>query len=143
MSIRFLPALIPLLGFLALSLTACGGGSDENGSGAPPSTPTLGSRAMPGSTVTVTPEAAIHAGQETSLLIAAPDLPAGATVAAAIGLDRDTATALTLTALAANQWQTVVTLPDPLPAGTCVLVTLTLADGSVLESGYEDFVLAR
>ena len=48
-----------------------------------------------------------------------------------------------MTALAANQWRAALTLPNPLPAGTCVLVTLTLADGSVLESGTEDFVLVR
>ena len=127
-----------------LALAACGG-SGGGGSNVtpPPSTPTLGSRALPGSTVTVTPETAITAGQPASVLISAPDLPAGAAVAAAIGVDRDTATAVAVTALAANQWRAGLTLPNPLPAGTCVLVTVTLADGSVLESGYEDFVLAR
>jgi hypothetical protein len=64
-------------------------------------------------------------------------------VAAAIGIDRDTATVVPVTVVAANQWRAALTLPNPLPAGTCVLVTMTLADGSVLESGYEDFVLAR
>lgn len=133
------------LAFVALSLTACGGGggdSDSDNATPPPSTPMLGSRVMPGSTVTVTPETAISAGQPASVLITAPDLPAGATLAAAIGTDRDTATPATITPLAANHWRATLTLPTPLPAGACVLVTLTLADGSVLESGYEDFVLA-
>ena len=98
---------------------------------------------MPGSTITVTPETAIIAGQLVSVLISAPDLPAGATLSATVGADRETATAATLTPLPANQWRAALTLPNPLPFGTSVLVTVTLADGSVLESGLEDFVLAR
>ena len=135
------------LAVLALSLTACGGdgGGDGGSSSAtpPPTSPTLGSRAMPGTTVTVTPETAISAGQPASVLISAPDLPAGATLTAAVGVDRDTAATATITALSANQWRAAMTLPSPLPLGTCVLVTMTLADGSVLESGIDDFVLAR
>ena len=135
------------LAVLALSLTACGGdgGGDGGSSSAtpPPTSPTLGSRAMPGTTVTVTPETAISAGQPASVLISAPDLPAGATLTAAVGVDRDTAATATITALSANQWRAAMTLPSPLPLGTCVLVTMTLADGSVLESGRDDFVLAR
>ena len=135
------------LAVLALSLTACGGdgGGDGGGSSAtpPPTSPTLGSRAMPGTTVTVTPETAISAGQPASVLISAPDLPDGATLTAAVGVDRDTAATATITALSANQWRAAMTLPSPLPLGTCVLVTMTLADGSVLESGIDDFVLAR
>ena len=138
-----------VLAVLVLSLTACGGGGgggDSGGGGSatpPPSTPTLGSRAMPGATMTVTPETAISAGQSASVLISATDLPAGATLTAVVGVDRDTAAPATITALPANQWRAAMTLPSPLPVGTCVLVTLTLADGSVLESGTEDFVLAR
>ena len=132
------------LAVLALSLTACGGGSSGGSSATPPpTTPTLGSRAMPGTTVTVTPETAISAGQPASVLISATDLPAGATLTAVVGVDRDTAATATITALPANQWRAAMTLPSPLPVGTCVLVTLTLTDGSVMESGIEDFVLAR
>ena len=132
------------LAVLVLSLTACGGGGGGDGSAtSPPSTPMLGSRAMPGATITVTPETAISAGQPASVLISAPDLSAGATLTAAVGVDRDTAATATITALPANQWRAVMTLPSPLPLGTCVLVTVTLADGSVLESGIDDFVLAR
>ena len=133
---------------LAISLTACGGGGgDSAGDGGnvtpPPPTTTLGSRAMPGSAITVTPETAIIAGQPASVLISAPDLAAGATLSAAVGADRETAAPVTITALPANQWRAAMTLPNPVPIGTCVLVTVTLADGSVLESGLEDFVLAR
>jgi len=135
------------LAVLALSLTACGGGDGDGGDGGnvtpPPSTPTLGSRVMPGTTVTVTSETAINAGQPASVLISVPDMPAGATLTAAVGVDRDTAAAVTITALPANHWRAAMTLPSPLLVGTCVLVTVTLADGSVLESGMEDFVLAR
>ena len=130
---------------LAMSLTACGGGdsaSDGTVTSPPPGT-TLGSRAMPGSTITVTPETAISVGQPLTVLISAPDLPAGATLTATVGADRDTATTATLTPLPGNQWRAAMTLPSPLPMGTSVLVTVTLADGSVLESGLEDFVLAR
>ena len=130
---------------LALALTACGGGGDSasDGTVTPPPGTTLGSRAMPGSTITVTPESAISAGQPLSVLITAPDLPAGATLTATVGTDRDTAIAATLTPLPGNQWRAEMTVPSPLPVGTSVLVTVTLADGSVLESGLEDFVLAR
>lgn len=135
------------LAVLVLSLTACGGGGGDSGGGSsatpPASTPTLGSRVMPGATMTVTPETAISAGQPASVLISVTDLPAGATLTATVGADRDTAVAATITTLATNQWRAAMTLPSPLSVGTCVLVTLTLADGSVLESGTEDFVLAR
>lgn len=128
---------------LVFLLTACGGGGGNGSATPPPSTPTFGSRAMPGATISVTPETTISAGQPASVLISVTDLPAGATLTAAVGADRDTAAAATITALATNQWRAAMTLPTPLSAGTCVLVTLTLADGSVLESGKEDFVLAR
>ena len=133
------------LAVLALSLTACGGGGGDSGGNVtqPSTTPSLGSRALPGTTVTVTPETAISAGQPASVLISATDLPAGATLTAVVGVDRDRAAAATITALPANQWRAAMTLPSPLPVGTCVLVTVILANGSVLESGIEDFVLAR
>ena len=130
---------------LAMSLSACGGGGDGASDGPanpPPSNQSIGSRMMPGCNITVTSETAIVAGQPVSVLISAPDLPAGATLSATVGAERDTATAVTLTALPANQWRAAMTLPSPLPVGTSVLVTVTLADGSVLESGLEDFVLA-
>ena len=134
------------LAVLALSLTACGGsGGGGNGGNVtqPPTTPTLGSRALPGTTVTVTPETAISAGQPASVLISATDLPPGATLTAVVGVNRDTAAPATITVLAPNQWRAAMNLPSPLPVGTCVLVTVILANGSVLESGIEDFVLAR
>ena len=130
---------------LAIALTACGGGdnaSDGTVTSPPPGT-TLGSRAMPGPTITVTPETAITAGQPASVLITAPDLPAGAMLTATVGADRDIATAATITPLPDNHWRAAMTLPTPLPVGTSVLLTFTLADGSVLESGLEDFVLAH
>ena len=135
------------LAVLVLSLTACGGGGGDSGGGSsatpPASTPTLGSRVMPGATMTVTPETAISAGQPASVLISVTDLPAGATLTATVGADRDTAVAATITTLATNQWRAAMTLPSPLSVGTCVLVTVTLANGSVLESGLEDFVLVH
>ena len=103
----------------------------------------MGSRGMPGCIITVTPETAISAGQSASVLISAPDLPAGATLTAAVGADRYMASAASLTPLSANHWRATMILPDPLPVGTGVLVTVSLADGSVIESGMEDFVLAR
>ena len=135
-----------VLTILALALTACGGGGNGASDGPatpPPSYQSIGSRVMPSCTLTVTPETAISAGQPASVLIAAPDLPAGATLAASVGADRDTATAATMTSLLGNQWRAAMTLPNPLPSGSCVLVTVTLADGSVLESGIEDFIVAR
>ena len=131
---------------LAISLTARGGGGGEgtsDGNAPPPPATALGSRVMPGSAITVTPETAIIAGQRASVLISAPDLPAGATLTATVGADRGTAAPATITALPANQWRAAMTLPNPLPVGSCVLVTVTLANGSVLESGNADFVLAR
>ncbi len=136
-----------LVAALVISLTACGGGSSDSASDGnvtptPPAV-TLGSRALPGSTITVTSETAITAGQLASVLISAPDLPAGATLTATVGADRTTATAATITVLAANHWRAAMTIPNPLPVGTSVLVTVTLADGSVLESGIDDFVIAH
>ena len=130
---------------LALALTACGGGDSASDGpvNPPPSYQSIGSRVMPGCTITVTPETEIRAGQPARVLIASPDLPAGATLTASVGADRDTGTAASITALPGNQWRATMTLPNPLPSGTCVLVTVTLADGSVLESGIEDFVVAR
>ena len=129
---------------LAIALTACGGGDNASDGPvtSPPPTVILGSRSLPGSTITVTPETAITAGQPASMLITAPDLPAGAMLTATVGADRDTATAATITPLPANHWRAAMTLSNPLPVGTSVLLTFTLADGSVLESGLEDFVLA-
>ena len=135
-----------MLAVYALALTACGGGGDaaSDGNATPPPSPsTLGSRTMPGSTLTVTPETAIIAGHPASVLISAPDLPAGSTLTATVGADRDTAAPMVITSLPANKWRAAMTLPNPLPSGTCVLVTATLADGSVLETGKEDFVLAH
>ena len=136
-----------VLAAVAFSLTACGGGGGEAAGGGtvaqPPPAATLGSRTMPGSAITVTPETAIGAGQLASVLISAPDLPAGAILAAAVGVNHHTAVPAIITAMPANQWRAAMTLPNPLPVGTCVLVTVTLADGSVLESGIEDFVIAR
>lgn len=136
-----------VLAAVTISLTACGGGGGEAAGGGtitqPPPTITLGSRTMPGSAITVTHDTAIIAGQPASVLISAPDLQPGATLTAAVGDNRNTATFTTITALPANQWRASMTLPNPLPGGSCVLVTITLADGSVLESGLEDFVLVR
>ena len=132
---------------LAMSLTACGGGGGEAAGGGdvtqPPAATTIGSRAMPGSALTVTSETAITAGQVASVIISAPGLPAGATVTATVGVDRVTAAAATISALSGSQWRAAMTLPNPLPIGTCMLVTVTMPDGSVLESGIEDFVLVR
>ena len=127
---------------LAASVFVAGCGSG----GGDPVTPTtntvlLGQRGMPGTAVTVTAETPIAAGQVVSVLIEAANLPAGATLAAQVGTSHETATAATITSLAANRWRATITLPDPLIAKTCVLVSLTLADGSVLESGMQDFVL--
>ena len=137
-----------VLAAVAFSLTAWNGGGGDAASGdtnvnQPPPVTTLGSRTMPGSAITVTPETALHAGQPPRVLISAPDLQPGATVTATVGANRETATAATITALPANQWRAEMTLPNPIPAATSVLVTVTLADGSVLESGLEDFVLDR
>ena len=139
-------SLVLVLAVYALAVTACGGGGDaaSDGNATPPPSPsTLGSRAMPGSTITVTLETALIAGQPARVLISAPDLPTGSTLTATVGTKRDTAAQMTITALPANQWRAAITLPDPLPIGTGVLVTATLADGSVLETGKEDFVLGN
>ena len=143
---RTYPVPVLVLAVVALALSACGGGGGESasdGNATPPPTTSLGNRAMPGSAITMTPETAIIAGQPASVLISAPDLAAGATLTATVGTDRDTATPATITALPANQWRAAMTLHNPLPVGSCVLVTVTMADGSVLESGLEDFVLAH
>ncbi len=129
---------------LALSaiLAGCGGGGGSDPAASTTTTVSLGARGMPGTALSVTAETPIAAGQPVSVLIEAADLPAGASLAAKVGTSYETASSATITPLAANRWRATMTLPDPLVAKTCVLVALTLADGSVLESGLQDFVLA-
>ena len=113
------------------ALVACGSGEGGNGANVtpPPSHPTMSSRAMPGTCVQATPETAISADQPTRVLISSSDLPIGATLTAAVGAERTTAIAATITALPADQWRAAMILPNPLPIGTCVLMMVTLADG--------------
>ena len=136
---HFLP-----LAFIAMSpfIAGCGNG-DSGGDSAAPTTTTvsLGQRGMPGTALSVTAETPVVAGQPVSVLIEASDLPVGATLAAKVGTSYETAVAATITPVAANRWRATMILPDPLAPTTCVLVTLTLADGSVLESGLQDFRL--
>lgn len=103
----------------------------------------LGSRAMPGSSLSVSTETAIAAGQPASVVISAPELPAGAVLRAAIGTRYEGARAMAVTALGGNRWRASIVLPDPLPAKTAVLVSITMPDGAVLESGIADFILKR
>lgn len=128
----------------ALALTACGGGGggESIGDTTPPPRGQLGSRTVPGATISVTAETAIAAGQPASVLITAPDLLAGAALDASVGSSFETASAATVTALTGNRWRAAMTLPNPLTIDTSVLVTVNQADGSVLEAGLGDFVLS-
>lgn len=137
---------ILILAVCVLVLAGCGGsggdaGGATGGGTPPPPSGSLGSRALPSGTVTVMAETTISAGQPATLLIEAPSLTAGATVTASVGSTFEAATAATVTSLGANRWRAALTLPSSLEAGTGVLVTVTLADGSVLESGIGDFLL--
>ena len=134
----------------SLLLAGCGAGGGGGDAAAPPAgdtdttTPTirdLGSRSVPGGQVTVTALTALVPGQPATFRITTVGMTGVAAVSAHLGTGFADAQPLTVTADDAG-WLATATLPDPLPATSRVLVSLTDADGAVQETGVDDFAIA-
>ncbi len=133
-----------LLFIVSLSLVLAGCGAGGGGGDAGTTTPTvrdLGSRSVPGGQVTVTALTALVPGQPAIFRITTVGMTGIAVVSAYLGTGFADARPLTVTADDAG-WLATATLPDPLPAASRVLVSLTDADGAVQETGVEDFAIA-
>jgi hypothetical protein len=135
------------LAVIMLGLSACGGspGSDALNAGPEQPLPTitkpLGSRAMPGTGLSVTAETPLEAGRRASIRIEAAEAQPGTRVQVAVGSSYENSTEGSITMLTSNSWRASVPLPEAMAPDTRILISLILADGSVLESGPNDFTL--
>jgi hypothetical protein len=140
---------------LALSLAGCGGssapagGSGDGSGNHDPGRSTgqvLGTRGVPGGTITVSCDGPLQPGTSALFHLAlSAGMPAPSSVQAWIGVAYDPAAvgvAATPVAATPGTWDAAVTIPSPVTAGSHVWVRLTFADGSVVETGGEDFMLA-
>ncbi len=140
---------------LVMSLAGCGdssapsagsGQSSGNGNGAPgPGTSqVLGTRGVPGGTITVSCDSALQPGANVVFHLAlSAGMPAPSAVQAWIGVAYDpAATGVAATPAATGVWDAAIVIPSSVTAGSHVWVRLTFADGSVVETGSEDFMLA-
>lgn len=121
----------PLLLLSLLALAACGGGGGGGGSsggGGSPSTDALGSREVPGGTVTVYQPTA-------STLRIAATLTGVASVEVFRGDDYASALPVTLTTAPEGGWT------GSAASGSHLLVRMTMTDGSVVETAPGDFNL--
>jgi len=124
-----------------IAITAgCGDGSSTAGSGgepavADPQTTVLGSRELPGGTVTVTTPYASGRAAVSTVTIAFTGDAAPTSAELLVGTDYETAVPATLTATT-DGWTATVAAPDP---GAALLVRLVHADGSITESAVGDF----
>jgi hypothetical protein len=106
----------------------------------------LGTRGVPGGTVTVSTDGPLQPGAAAVFHLAlSPDMPAPAAVRAWIGVAYDpTAAGIPATPVetAPGSYEVAATVPSPVAAGSHVWIRLSFADGSVVETGSEDFPLA-
>jgi hypothetical protein len=146
-----LPRLLIATTLLA-SLAGCGGSSPSApgaaGGGNPPAPQgrSFGTRNVPGGTIAVSTAGPLQPGAANPFRLAlSGGMPAPATVSAWIAAAYDAAAVGTLAtpvAGAAGSYDVALALPAPLPAGSNVWVRLGFADGSLIETGGEDFPLA-
>jgi hypothetical protein len=105
----------------------------------------LGSREVPGGTITVTAQDEIQAGASVTFrLELSGDLPVPTEARAWIGTAYDpSATGLLATPVPAEagSYSVTMTLPSPIPGEGHVWVRLAFDDGSVIETSAEDFSL--
>ena len=140
---------------LLVSLVGCGGSSGNGGASAaggsvaaPPSVAgqLLGSRNVPGGTITVSSDGPLQYGTANVFhLTLSPDMPVPTMVRAWIGIAYDSSAdgiQATPAATVPGSYEVTVTLPSSVAAGSHVWVRLLFADGSVIETGSEDFLLA-
>jgi hypothetical protein len=133
---------------LVVALSACGGGGGGgNGGGGNPGT-TVGSRTVPGYTITTTLLTAATPGQTTSLRVRVlPDAgqPAVQSLSGWIAdgyLDEPSPANATPEPGQADTWLIDVPVPSPLPSDATVWVRLTTSEGAVMEVGRDGFELA-
>lgn len=140
---------------LVTSLVGCGGSSGDvsgsSGDGGVTVPPVvagqiLGSRNVPGGTITVSTAGPVQAGAANVFrLTLSPDMPTPTGVRAWIGIAYDPAAEgiqATPVATTPGSYEITLTVPSPVTAGSHVWVRLSFADGSVVETGSEDFLLA-
>lgn len=137
---------------LLVSVVGCGGSSGgtsvSGGVTAPPSVPgqMLGSRSVPGGTITVSTAGSLQQGAANVFHLAlSSGMPVPTGVRAWIGTTYDpTAEGIPATPVATvpGSYDVTVTIPSPVAAGSHVWVRLSFADGSTVETGSEDFLLA-
>jgi hypothetical protein len=131
---------------IILILVACGGSSGDGDATATPGLHDLGSRGVPGGTVAVAAAGPVQQGMATIFRLAlSPGMPTPTAVRAWIGVAYDpTADGIQATpvATAPGSYEATITVPSPVAAGSHIWVRLLFADGSVIETGNEDFLLA-
>lgn len=139
---------------LTAGLAGCGGSAGGDGSAAaagatPPAGAhgqLLGSRSVPGGMVTVSSSGPLQPGSDNVFrLTLSLDMPTPSAVAAWIGIAYDpAATGIPATPVATTpgSYDVAIPVPSPVAAASHVWVRLTFSDGSVVETGSEDFMLA-
>ncbi|MBA3938094.1 MAG: hypothetical protein H0X38_11575 [Planctomycetes bacterium] len=143
-----------LTALLLATLIGCGGpgagGGATAGSGGttpPPSDhgQALGTRAVPGSTVTVASDGPLQAGAAARFhLSVSTPVPVPLEVRAWIGGAYDPAiVGIQATPVAIGTYDVTVPIPSPIPIDSHVWVRMVFADGSVIETGREDFMLVQ
>jgi hypothetical protein len=99
---------------------------------------------MPDGSISVSAEGAITPGATATFLVDVPaGYPAIASVEAGFAQGEAPATSLASTSSlrSAGRYAVAVAVPATLPAGARVFVRLIHADGAVVESGIEDFLV--
>lgn len=143
-----MPIMSRILLIVALASIIAGCGGSGGGAGGATSTPggsgVLGSRGVPGGTVTVEQESPGPAGAGSRFRLTLGSGLNPTQVTAWIGtadLPSDAGTQALPVADQAGAYEAAMAAPSPLPAGSHVWVRLSFADGSIIETGAEDFPL--
>ena len=124
----------------------CGGSGGDDGVTAPPSGPiTLGSRGVPGGTVAVSSAGAITAGTVNTFRLVLDGGLVPTQVTAWIGSELQNGEVGTSAIPTTNPgtYEINLLVPQAIPASSHVRVRLGFADGSVIETGADDFLLNR
>lgn len=133
---RYLSSLLSVAALL-IAMTACGGGGGGGTLSPPPSGG--GGHVLPGATVQVQSTSAVAAGATATFRVSVQG--AISDIAVFIGPTWEDAVAAQVVALTADTWNVHVVVPAPLPEGSAVLVRLSFADGSVVETSTTAFPL--
>lgn len=124
---------------LMLAVTACGGGDGDGGTLSPPPPAVGGGETLPGATVQVQSTSAVTPGATATFRISVSG--AITDIAVFVGPTWEDAVAAQLVALTADTWEAHAVLPASLEPGSAVLVRLSFADGSIVETSTTAFPL--